>query len=92
MTAGQAGLFESAAAGATRPLADRMRPRTLDDLVGQAHLFGPGKPLRVAVEAGPRPLDDLLGAARHREDDPWDGWSPPTRTRASSRSRRCCPG
>ena len=48
---GQKGLFEPAA-GATRPLADRMRPRTLDELVGQAHLFGPGKPLRVAIEAG----------------------------------------
>ena len=28
-----------------RPLADRMRPRTLDEFVGQAHLLGPGKPL-----------------------------------------------
>jgi len=28
-----------------RPLADRMRPRTLDDVAGQAHLLGPGKPL-----------------------------------------------
>ena len=34
------------------PLAERLRPRTLDDLVGQAHLLGPGKPLRLAFEAG----------------------------------------
>ncbi len=34
------------------PLADRMRPRTLDDVVGQQHLLGPGKPLRQAIEAG----------------------------------------
>jgi putative ATPase len=35
---------------ATRPLADRMRPRTLDEYVGQEHLIGPGKPLRVQIE------------------------------------------
>ena len=34
----------------TRPLADRMRPRTLDDYVGQEHLVGPGKPLRTQIE------------------------------------------
>jgi putative ATPase len=33
------------------PLAERLRPRTLDDVVGQAHLLGPGKPLRLAFEA-----------------------------------------
>ena len=38
------------AADATRPLADRMRPRTLDEYVGQDHLIGPGKPLRVSIE------------------------------------------
>jgi len=40
---------DPAAAGA-RPLADRMRPRTLDEFVGQEHLVGPGKPLRVQIE------------------------------------------
>jgi putative ATPase len=35
---------------ATRPLADRMRPRTLDEFVGQEHLVGPGKPLRTQME------------------------------------------
>ena len=34
----------------TRPLADRMRPRTLDEFVGQEHLVGPGKPLRLQIE------------------------------------------
>jgi len=34
----------------TRPLADRMRPRTLDEYVGQEHLVGPGKPLRTQIE------------------------------------------
>jgi putative ATPase len=32
------------------PLAERMRPRTLDELSGQEHLVGPGKPLRVQIE------------------------------------------
>ncbi|MEO8081726.1 MAG: AAA family ATPase, partial [Caldimonas sp.] len=34
------------------PLAERLRPKTLDDIVGQAALLGPGKPLRVAFETG----------------------------------------
>ncbi|MGV3628337.1 MAG: replication-associated recombination protein A [Betaproteobacteria bacterium] len=34
------------------PLAERMRPRTLDEVVGQQHLLGAGKPLRLAFEAG----------------------------------------
>lgn len=33
------------------PLADRLRPRTLDDIVGQDHLLGPGRPLRVLIES-----------------------------------------
>jgi putative ATPase len=32
------------------PLADRMRPRTLEEFLGQEHLLGPGKPLRVQIE------------------------------------------
>src|SRR6202142_4605435 len=32
------------------PLAERMRPRTLDEYVGQQQLLGPGKPLRVEIE------------------------------------------
>lgn len=34
------------------PLAERMRPRTLDEVVGQQHLLGAGKPLRTAFESG----------------------------------------
>jgi len=35
---------------AGRPLADRMRPQTLDEFAGQEELLGPGKPLRVQIE------------------------------------------
>ena len=35
-----------------RPLADRMRPRSLAEFVGQRHLLGPGKPLSVSIAAG----------------------------------------
>jgi putative ATPase len=35
-----------------QPLADRMRPRDLDEFAGQTHLLGGGKPLRVAIEKG----------------------------------------
>src|SRR5215468_12089200 len=34
----------------TRPLAERMRPRTLDEYIGQEHILGPGKPLRQQIE------------------------------------------
>src|SRR6266536_2008664 len=37
--------------GERAPLAARLRPRTLDEVVGQEHLLGPGKPLRVLIEA-----------------------------------------
>jgi putative ATPase len=46
-------LFNSSAGAlALAPLAERMRPKNLDEVVGQAHLLGPGKPLRVAFESG----------------------------------------
>ena len=48
-----ADLFSSAAADRLRqqaPLAARLRPKTLDEVVGQAHLVGPGRPLRRLVE------------------------------------------
>ncbi len=35
-----------------QPLAETMRPRTLDEFVGQEHLLAPGKPLRTQVESG----------------------------------------
>ena len=36
----------------TTPLAERLRPATLDEVIGQQHLLGPGKPLRVAFASG----------------------------------------
>jgi putative ATPase len=49
------GLFQPIPAGDDRsdrgrPLADRMRPRSLDEFVGQEELVGPGKPLRTQIE------------------------------------------
>src|SRR5256885_17140203 len=43
---------EGAAAKAPAPLADRMRPRQLDEIVGQEHLLGAGRVLRTAIETG----------------------------------------
>jgi len=37
---------------ADRPLADRMRPQTLEEYLGQEHILGPGKPLRAQIESG----------------------------------------
>jgi len=42
-----------------RPLADRLRPQTLDEYVGQSHLLGAGAPLRRALESG-RPHSMIL--------------------------------
>ena len=42
-------LFEAESA-AGRPLAERMRPTTLNDYVGQEHILGPGKPLRAQID------------------------------------------
>jgi putative ATPase len=55
-------LFDAAeeeAAARVAPLAVRMRPRTLDEVVGQQHLIGPGTPLRRLVE-GDAPLSVVL--------------------------------
>ena len=35
-----------------QPLAEALRPKKLDDVIGQGHLLGPGKPLRLAFESG----------------------------------------
>ena len=43
------------------PLAERARPAVLDDIVGQDHLLGPGKPLRVLIEADQVPSLILWG-------------------------------
>lgn len=52
MTDRQPSLLEAAAADDHRPLADRMRPQTLDDYCGQSHLLGAGAPLRRVLEGG----------------------------------------
>ncbi len=71
----QAGLFEDAgpASGPVPihatpappperlPLAERLRPRTLDEVVGQVHLLGPGRPLRAAHQAPRLPSMILWG-------------------------------
>jgi putative ATPase len=43
------------------PLAERLRPRTLDDYIGQSHILGKGKPLRRALESGIVPSMILWG-------------------------------
>src|SRR5436189_1800713 len=57
-------LFEDdkpSAPPADAPLADRMRPQTLDELLGQGHLLDPGKPLRIAIERDQVPSMILWG-------------------------------
>jgi putative ATPase len=54
VSAGADDLFSAGAADRllrSAPLAARMRPRTLDEVVGQRHLLGPGKPLRALIQA-----------------------------------------
>jgi putative ATPase len=43
---------DASAPDPSRPLADRMRPRSLEEVVGQQHVLAPGKPLRHAIESG----------------------------------------
>ncbi|MFC2619741.1 MAG: AAA family ATPase, partial [Pauljensenia sp.] len=50
----QHSLFEESGED-TRPLADRMRPASLDEVVGQSHQIGPGKALRSMIEADRTP-------------------------------------
>lgn len=55
----QESLFGDAAVSV--PLAERLRPRTVDEVIGQQHLLGPGRPLRVAFESGRVPSMILWG-------------------------------
>lgn len=59
-------LFASAPAV---PLAEALRPASIDEVIGQRHLLGPGKPLRLAFEARKPHSLDSLGAAGRRQDD-----------------------
>jgi putative ATPase len=52
---------EAPAPAAGAPLAERLRPRHLDEVVGQRHLLAPGRPLRVAFESGRLPSMILWG-------------------------------
>src|SRR5690242_16489845 len=46
-------LFQAAAdSGPMTPLAERLRPKTIDEVIGQRHLLAPGKPLAVAFASG----------------------------------------
>jgi putative ATPase len=45
------------------PLAEAMRPQSLAEVVGQPHLLGPGKPLRLAFESG-KPHSRFCGGRR----------------------------
>ena len=45
-------LPSNSAESGDRPLADRMRPRSLEEYVGQEHILGPGKPLAAQIESG----------------------------------------
>ena len=45
-------LFSAGGGGNFAPLAEQLRPGSLDEVIGQAHLLGPGKPLRLAFESG----------------------------------------
>jgi putative ATPase len=53
------GILGTGSASGDEPLAVRMRPRVLDELVGQDHLLGPGSPLRQVVE-GRQPMSVIL--------------------------------
>ena len=45
-------MAELFATAPTAPLAEQLRPASLDDVIGQSHLIGPGRPLRLAFESG----------------------------------------
>ncbi len=58
MSSASEGLFDAPAPAAREgalpaaPLAERLRPRSIDEVLGQKHLLGPGRPLRLAFESG----------------------------------------
>ncbi len=52
----------------TNPLADRIRPESLEQVVGQQHLLGPGKALRQLIESGDIPNLIFYGPAGGGQD------------------------
>ena len=50
------------------PLAERMRPRTLDEVVGQDEILAPGQAAARGHRARPAAVDHPLGSAGHRQD------------------------
>ena len=63
---------------AQAPLADRLRPTRLDDIVGQDEVLGPGQAAAGADRGRPPVVGDPLGAAGHRQDDARPGDRPET--------------
>ncbi|MEG1912790.1 MAG: replication-associated recombination protein A, partial [Cloacibacillus sp.] len=60
----ESGLFDfqdEGGEGFEIPLAERMRPRTLDEYAGQSHILGKGKALRLLLEGGRAPSCILYG-------------------------------
>lgn len=62
----QSGLFERTV---YQPLAERVRPRSLEEFVGQEHLLGKGKVLRRLIESDHITSMIFWGTARCRQDD-----------------------
>ena len=76
---------------APRPLADKLRPQKLADVVGQDHLLGPDGALTRMLDSTLARLADLLGAARHRQDHGGAAAGARDRASISSRSARSSP-
>ena len=66
-------LFAAASAPANAPLAERLRPATLADVIGQRHLLAPGKPLAVAFASGKLHSMILWGARPASARPRWRG-------------------
>ena len=75
-----------------QPLAARMRPRTLDEFVGQEHLLAPGQAAARGDRAGHRDVDGVLGSAGHRQDDARAADRAATPIASSCRSRAVTEG
>lgn len=52
------------------PLAEKIRPKNLSQFIGQKHLAGKDKPVRLSIEKKTDIFHDFLGSARQRQDHP----------------------